>query len=64
MEGSNKSLPIVVHDGIQTVSYSDHCGVSKFFTYGLLNQIVSFKINSCSDFVEDKYFGFTKKSTG
>lgn len=53
--------PVIVHDCIQSVGNGQDGTVTKLITDSGLNQLISFHIHCSCGFVQDKYFGFTKK---
>ena len=51
--------PIVVHDGVEAVSDGQHCAVSELPPYGLLNELISFKVHRGRGLVQNQNFAVT-----
>ena len=52
-------LPIVVHDGVESMSDGQYCAVSELPPYGLLNELISFQVHRGRGFVKDQKFTVT-----
>ena len=53
------TLPIVVHDGVESMSDGQYCAVSELPPYGLLNELISFQVHRGRGFVKDQKFTVT-----
>ena len=51
--------PIVVHDGVESMSDGQYCAVSELPPYGLLNELISFQVHRGRGFVKDQKFTVT-----
>ena len=55
----DQALPIVVHDGVESMSDGQYCAVSELPPYGLLNELISFQVHRGRGFVKDQKFTVT-----
>ena len=58
-----RTVPCVVHDGIEPVSNRKDCTVSKLSPNRLLNELISFQVYRGRGFIENKDFTFTEQRT-
>ena len=57
-------VPVVVHDGVQSVCYGDDSAVRELTADGFLDQVVCLKVHGCRGLVQNQHFGFPEQSTG
>lgn len=56
-------LPVVIHNGIEAMSNSEHSCIGKLLSNGLLDKSISGDINSGGGFVQNKNTSLAEKST-
>jgi len=51
------SIPVVVHDGVKSVSNCEHSAVGKLGAYRGLYEVVRLQVNRCSSLVQHQNLG-------
>ena len=54
---------VIVHDGVETMSYSNDCAVAKLSSDGSLNEVICLKVHSSCGLIKDEDLGLTKESS-
>ena len=57
------TIPVIVHDSVEAVGYSEDGTVGKLCADGLLNEIISLQIHGCRGFIQNQNLGLAQQSS-
>ena len=55
--------PVIIQDGVQSMSDSDHGAFLELRPDGLLNEVVRFHVNSCSGLIQHQDLGLAEQGS-
>ena len=58
------SIPIIIHDSVESVCNGEHCAVSELTANRLLNELIRFQVHRGRGFIENQDLTFTEQRTG